>query len=410
MLRTVIKGSIVSIGLASALLGSQITIQNGWNLLGTGYENVVLNNKFSAHPEVSLVWGYTNDTKQWLAYGNSAVTAQVLVDNNISKLEFVPSHVGYWVLNNGSAFTIDTPDGNVSSGDNNNTNNDQNNSNSSQQKSIDINVTYGAALTGKTLSSFLVDGTTFFEIEGHEYIKNSVSGSSITSEWYKDVNGSLTLEETENINVSTVNGTYTLTDIGEKGTISLDSVSQIETVNGVIVTGMQSLKVTAVVTQQATIQKWYKSSWTPKYFDETLNQNIPVTDVVKLKNNYIKGNWFGNNDNKQMFAASSDTSVTSGDVMLAAATGTQQNCTPSSDYDCKIYSPSSTKVGTWNLTNDILTVDTNASVNAWQFNNGIFEESWIDKVGTSHQMEWITGGTDTAVNSAIESTILSSYK
>jgi len=110
-----------------------------------------------------------------------------------------------------------------------------------------------------------------------------------------------------------------------------------------------------------------------------------------------------------MFEASNDTNITSGNLVEAQFVGMWKGCTTGGN-ECKKYSPTTNVIGTWDLNSSgILTMDTNSSKQYYRFNSGTLEEAWIDKAGSSYNMEWVTGGSDTTVNSSIEATIRASF-
>ena len=407
MLKKLIQGSFVSFAVASSLLATDVTIEHGWNLLGTGVNDVNLSATFSAHPDVSIVWGFENNTKNWVAYGNNNSLNQLITDHNITHLEFVPSNMGYWVLNNGSVFNVTL----VQNGATATTPPNQN-----QQSHLKF--TFGAD-TNDTSHSLFVTGTTLFDSWSDGYDKDIIqSATSLQGNEYSydTSNNSFTNPRTRNITYSIIadnNVIYSMPN-GENGYLIINNVKLINSVNGsdISTMGLKYIAITSTVTQQATTFDWQTASWQPTYYSQASNSQLPITDIITLKNHFInpnEGYWQGDQGNRYFFEGSNDMNITSGNLVNAIYQGKDPNCTPTANNDCLRYIRGTTHVGTWSLTNNILSAETDKQINAWRFNSGTFEEGWIAKVGATDQWAWVTGGTDASKASAIEQTIQNSY-
>lgn len=95
---------------SSLLTADTIDLQPGWNLLGTGTEQIDINATF-VDKDISLVWGYRNIQKDWVASSpNGDYTPEQLVTNSSVQeyFESVPAHMGYWVKSeNTQSQTVD---------------------------------------------------------------------------------------------------------------------------------------------------------------------------------------------------------------------------------------------------------------------------------------------------------------
>lgn len=403
-MKPLMKNSLHSAILASILASTQliasntITIQNGWNLLGSGNNDINLTATFASHPGVQTVWGFTNDTKQWLAYGNNAAVAQLIANNStIGNLESIPPNLGFWVLNNGQAFTINV--------DTNNSYNDQNNSgdynNTNQGNSVSY--TYGTSTTD-TFASFI--GHTLFSIWENGYSTDELLNTTTINSTEYDKNGTLLTNQSISIALDANNSSFTYSmQNGEEGRLQLNGVRTITALNGTDTTsmGLKELSITSTTTAQASSFTWENAHWTPRVYDNNGTSTL-ITNIVTLKNQYLTNDWStGNNNERYFFEASTDTSVTSGNLVGADSNGTYPNCTPSQDIDCTRYVRNNTVVGTWNLTNDVLTMDAPSQIKAYKFEAGVFQEGWIEKVGSTDTWTWLTP--DTQYNSTLETFI-----
>ena len=257
--------------------------------------------------------------------------------------------------------------------------------------------------TSDTYNTLFPEGTVAFqydtEVPNYATINFGSSNSMTMTEY--DFNGSnFNLGEVDNLTFtiqSDTNASFVMQN-GEEGNVILNSVISTPNIYGSSIPGMKLITQTFYVTKSATNPTWSPAGWTPT------NSNGAITNITTLKNQYITNNWWEGDDNsKYMFEDTNDTSLTSGNL-VEAITSTQQNCTPTAGNDCKIYTRTNNVIGTWNLTNSVLTFDTNNSINSFRFDsNGTFEAAWGDKAGSSFSMQWYTGGTDSSVNSSIES-------
>jgi len=87
---------------ASLTYADTISLEPGWNLLGAGTEQIDINATF-AGKDVSLVWGFRNIQKEWIATSPDGTLSAQIADNNYTGFESVPTHMGYWVKNNSTA-------------------------------------------------------------------------------------------------------------------------------------------------------------------------------------------------------------------------------------------------------------------------------------------------------------------
>ena len=299
--------------------------------------------------------------------------------------------MGYWVHNTSASSFVVTliPNGSASS-------------------SANIQLTYGATATD-TLNTLFPSGAVAFEYVPSEnrYSKIDFGSGTITMTEY-DFNGSsfnqgnvdtLTLSSNSDTNVS-----FSLPN-GQAGDMLLNSVREVTQVNGGDVSGIKSAALTINFTQAPTTIDWQTATWTPR------DNNTTITDITTLKNQYLTNNWYNGDNPKFMFKDSGDTTLTSGTLVEATVAGTQSNCTPTAEYDCKTYARTTNVIGKWDLntTSGVLTFDASSSIYYLRFNGGTLEEAWAEKPGSSMDVEWITGGTDTSNAAAIESTIRGSF-
>ena len=91
---------VSSLVLTASLINAEtVDIHSGWNLLGTGAQDINVSATF-ADKDISLVWGYRNIQKDWVAASpNGDYTPEQLVATSSVQEYFqsVPAHMGYWV-------------------------------------------------------------------------------------------------------------------------------------------------------------------------------------------------------------------------------------------------------------------------------------------------------------------------
>jgi len=92
--------------LANSLFANNLTIYNGWNLVGSSIK-IDLNRTFSEYQDISLIWGFDNQKKDWVVFRNTNINSQNILDNVYDKLSNIEQHQGVWILNNGRDLNIE---------------------------------------------------------------------------------------------------------------------------------------------------------------------------------------------------------------------------------------------------------------------------------------------------------------
>jgi hypothetical protein len=98
--------SLLSLATASLLSAENVTVQNGWNLLGSPY-NIDLEASFKDHADITLAWSYNNSGKEWMAYGNSLSMQSAITSSSYNLVSSVDKLSGFWVKNSGDAITVE---------------------------------------------------------------------------------------------------------------------------------------------------------------------------------------------------------------------------------------------------------------------------------------------------------------
>jgi hypothetical protein len=100
------KATLLSLATASFLSATSITVYNGWNVYGHTAE-LDLNKTFSKHTDISLVWSFKNETKEWEIFANTDGYREIAEEKGYENLESLPKSAGFWVLNEGNTTEIE---------------------------------------------------------------------------------------------------------------------------------------------------------------------------------------------------------------------------------------------------------------------------------------------------------------
>jgi len=92
---------------ASLLFSNKVKIFYGWNLIGSS-TNIDLNKTFSNYPEISLIWSFDNEIKDWQVFGNNNISRNLVSNSNYVKIDKTLENIniGLWVLNNGHLLEV----------------------------------------------------------------------------------------------------------------------------------------------------------------------------------------------------------------------------------------------------------------------------------------------------------------
>ncbi len=380
--------------LAGLVNASTINVESGWNLISTaGISNVSTSCILNQLPKGSIIWSFDNYSKKWLAKSNSDIINSAISNHLLQFVENVNSTQGFWLNNVGGASTIDM------------------NCTGSTTSSSSTNFVFGNVLN-LTAYDMFQSGNIFFDVTGDGgYDKVIVnSQTNVTDEWYEYNGTGFVLSDTMDINItvnSDNNFSYSIAN-GERGDIIINEIKEILAVGdeNTSTAGLKYISVTSYVTHEG-IGYWDPENWTPTYYDSNSSQDVPVADIDTLKNLYINPNsgyWFGEPDNNVwMFEASSDTTITSGNIVRANYEGLWDNCTPTNEYDCKKFVRTTDVVGSWSLQNGILSVDAPEAKIEWKFESGRLYKKEIEKVGSVHNWFWLWGDDPTTIETQIRS-------
>lgn len=384
---------VATMALFGTLNASMVLIENGWNLVSTdGQSNVSTSCILDQLPTDSLIWSYINHG--WYAKSNSDMVNTAISDHDIPMIDLLSSTQGFWLYNSGAATSVDM------------------NCTESTDSNIDMNSSpnfvFGDDLNLTAYNMFQPNNIFFDVTDDYGYEKLIVnSETNIRGEWYEYDGTNFDLPETMDINItvnSDRNVSYSLAN-GERGYIIINEIKEVlavddDNTSGV---GLKYISMTSYITDEAE-GNWDPENWTPTYYDSDSNQEVPVTDITTLKNLFIdpnNGYWFGEPDNKVwMFEASSDTSITSGNIVRANYVG---NCTSTNENDCKIFVRTSEVVGSWSLQDGILSVDAPEAKIEWKFDNGQLYKKEIEKVGSVRNWFWLWADNPTTLEEQIRS-------
>lgn len=89
-----------------SLSATVVTVHNGWNMLGHSM-NVNLKETFSNHPDITLVWNFDNENKNWSIYGNSDKYRDIISGSIYPTVDVVNRDMGYWVFNSGDTQDVE---------------------------------------------------------------------------------------------------------------------------------------------------------------------------------------------------------------------------------------------------------------------------------------------------------------
>jgi len=394
------KRYILSLSLASALFAG-IQVKSGWSMVSTGgVDSLDASCILQQLPSGSVVWSYKDDA--WMAKSNSEQVNNLISGHNIALYNSIGRYDGFWVFNSS------TDPVNIEMNCSHQYNRDDQNGSSNDQNSssdnIESNFTFGGNITFTT-TDLLQQGNTFFDVSNTDgYDKTVVSSGAFIDTWYDCDGGQCTQEEDDTITIGNINSDNNISvtiDSGEQGDLVINSAKSITAVDGNDTTGLGLKLIDLTYTVTVSGSGHWDDREEDTYYDQSTNSQQYITDIVTLKNQYINPNssyWFGDDDNGDVyiFAESNDTSITSGNVVKAIQDGYHSN-------GHKRYVRGTEVVGTWTLSNGVLTADTPTKIKKWRFNNGTFQELEIEKPGSTYHMKWITGNSPSYIEQVIRS-------
>jgi hypothetical protein len=269
------------------------------------------------------------------------------------------------------------------------------------------NAKYPPAPTASDLSFDTLKGQNLVDIWDSGYEIDSFDGSNFTFNEYNASN-SLINTDVASVAVSSDPKTATFTfDQGSVYTITLNSIEDVSSYNGVDVSSYGIKKISETHTcVEAGTPKFQPSGWTPTYWDG--NETQPITDIATFVNQFVAddtGWWTGHDDGqKYMFAAHeavSEGEAANGDIVVADANGTYDNC---DSEDCTKYVRSDNVVGTWSLDADGVLVEDvpNEYGEEVKFVDGQMQEADVDIVGKSETDYWYTGLTSELIEELMD--------
>lgn len=340
----------LSVNLSAATVG----VQNGWNLISTAGENNVASecilNQLS---QGSMIWKYNSN--QWFAKSNDPQINNLIYNHNIEFVNSIGLKEGFWVYNSGDF--------------------------------VDVNMSCLNNEVNFTMNYLLQPGNVFFGVdiveEGVGYGKFIVNSQDNIKEQDYEFNGTgFNLTYQGDINTTIVsdnNVSYSsLMPDREKGYLILNEVKKVSTLGDLNVSdlGVVSFYFNRYVTQGEE-DHWEEENWGPSY-----------NDIESLKNSFIDPNdkyhEFCNDESEGgpfMFEASTDTSITSGNVVKAKLIGI------SSDGH-KEYARTDEVVGSWKLENGILTAITPKEIVKWKIEDGKRYETIDERAGSVWKEVW----------------------
>ena len=272
---------------------------------------------------------------------------------------------------------------------------------------------YPQAPTASTLSFTALEGQPLLDIWSSGYSIDLFTGNTFTFSEYNENNVSLHTDTAEATLDPTDSKKLTLRFThGSVYDLILENIEDVTTYNGVDVSAYNIKKITETHTcTRAGDPEFEPADWTPTYWDG--NSSQPITDTATYVNQYVAqdtGWWLGDGDDshghKYMFAPQAAVTAgvaASGDIVIADANGTRENCT---EGDCTIYVRTDNVVGTWTLSEDGLLVETvpNEYEQEIKFVDGHMEEADIDIVGKTEEGHWYLGVTPEVLNILMSNT------
>lgn len=186
--------------------------------------------------------------------------------------------------------------------------------------------------------------------------------------------------------VTNSNGTVTISESGGfVADINLTKTEKVLTVNGNAVTDLFISDVELTVTSVGTpwTDDW---EWTPKDSNgDNITTNQGLKEMFLTQDNWIGGDTYA--------MLSGVTTATSGDVVKGVFSSYWENCTPTTDNDCKHITRTSEVIGSWSF--DTITgifVDTPQETNTLSISTtGTVQSIGNDKVGSVWHEKWLTG-------------------